>query len=71
MATVAALRRILEQTREDEDDRIESGLAVPNHKGRHHFARCGEWSPLLGNHDCPLCPARCPMCKATDGTRRG
>jgi hypothetical protein len=29
------------------------------HVGRHHFAPCGDWRPILGNRDCPRCPVKC------------
>lgn len=34
------------------------------HVGRHHYAgpTCGEYRPVLGNRDCPKCPAKCPGC---------
>lgn len=37
----------------------------PKHKGRHHFARCGEYRPVQGNRDCVTCPDKCPGCGAT------
>lgn len=36
----------------------------PKHLGRHHFARCGEYRPVMGNHECLTCPDVCPGCGA-------
>lgn len=41
-------------------DRIRDGW-MP-HKGRHHYAKCGTYRPVMGNYDCPNCPQVCPGC---------
>lgn len=49
--------------RQDEDKaqaRVRDGWTP--HLGRHHYASCGEWRPIMGNHDCPRCPVKCPGC---------
>lgn len=37
---------------------------MTTHAGTHHFAKCGEWRPTPGNHDCTACPTKCPSCGA-------
>lgn len=52
-------------------DRLDTLSTVPTdragfkaHVGRHHFARCGEWRPIMGNRLCPRCQGKCPGCGA-------
>ena len=34
---------------------------LPEHKGRHHFAKCGAWFKISNEVECPACEV-CPLC---------